>query len=233
MGKFFSRITSAGSLGAIIITWATAGWGVILSAVLATVVWTWSGLAAWIETPVVQACGYVFLFSLWTYIGLSTIRARQFPQIVRNLPDYRYGLTIEGFFANIDFMSDEQWLGFGFQLRNFSQNPIRYTIKVMDIRIGTRAMPRLSKIITGYLARGAGRTSSGIPFSKDDVKEFFGKRVNGTVEAVILYGSPERPPERMLTVRLNITLGFLENGLPPLSFGNEIIGEEDTQINNG
>jgi hypothetical protein len=66
----------------------------------------------------------------------------------------------------------------GIQLRNYS-GPLRYVIEEFDVRIGNRALPRVKKgHLTSIMSRGAGRTSTNVPFRKDDIN-FLGKRTNG------------------------------------------------------
>jgi hypothetical protein len=192
MGKFFSRITAAGTLGATIITYLTAGWGVLISAALAIVVWAWASLSAWIAAPAVQSAGYVFLFSLWTYIGLSTIIGARKPRLTSTVPDYRYGLTFEGIFPNFLPTNEPAALQFGLQFRNFSSGPLQYHVEYFDFRIGSRSSPKVKRgELTSYLPRGAGRTSSAVPFSKKDIVEFFGTSVSGTLDFAVTYGPPD------------------------------------------
>jgi hypothetical protein len=230
-----------GTLAANILAFLTANWGVAVSAILAIYV----GFSQWatgvIHSPETQAAAATFLVLLWSYVGITILIDRHHPRDVRSVPDYRYGLTFEGINPNIDFLSDDAWLNFGVQVRNFSQAPIRYHIESFDVRIGTRALPKSEKQFTGYLPRGSGKTISPAAFKKEDVREYFGKRVTGTAEFAITYGHPERKPERRLRIGTKITLHIQEKpgqeelfpGFGPpmaVAFGADIVKEDDESI---
>ena len=233
MADPFRRLRAGGEIGtqiANLLAILQANWGIVLSVLLSVATTSFAQLRDLVTNPTTVIAAGTFLTVLWTIIGVSVLIDRNRPKLVKSHPDYRYGLTLEGLAPSLDSSFDDAWINFGFQLRNFSQNPIKYTVTHFDVRIGTRALPRPEKIITGYLARGAGRTTNGLPFKKDDIKEFFGKRVNGTAEAEITYGHPEREPERRLKIRMDLTLGFSFDGSPPLTFGAGIVEEEDEAI---
>jgi hypothetical protein len=95
--------------------------------------------------------------------------------VVRAHQDYSYGLTFEGLLAQYDPASEDEALGFGIQLRNYS-GPLRYVNEEFDVRIGNRALPRVKKgHLTSIMSCGAGRTSTNVPFRKDDIN-FLGKQ---------------------------------------------------------
>jgi hypothetical protein len=122
--------------------------------------------------------------------------------------------------------NEEAALQFFLQLRNYSMAPIQYAIEYFDVRIGTRALPRWKNDgKTVYMPRGAARTSSALPFRKDDIKEFFGKRTNGTAELSITYGHPETQPVRRLKMILDLHIQFNED--PSIGFLANIIEEKD------
>jgi hypothetical protein len=83
--------------------------------------------------------------------------------------------------------------------------------------------------ISSLLPRGAGRRSGTVPFKRETVKDFAGKRVEGTVTFSVVYGHPDREPVRRLRMVLAVILAFDENG--HYKGGNHVITEEsDTPI---
>jgi len=153
--------------------------------------------------------------------------------MVKSVPDYRYGLTSEGIIPGLDPNNEDGWLGFGVQVRNFSQAPIRYTIENFDLRLESRALPKFPIRPIGYLPRGGGKAIFPPWFKKDHVREFFGRRVVGAVEIIITYGHPEEKPARKLTLKAEITLHLAAEGMPPLpipAFGANITEEIDEPL---
>jgi hypothetical protein len=235
MGKF-NLLRGLGPLGTFIanvLVFLTTNWGVAVSAAAAIYV----GLSDWatgaVHSPAIQAAGLTFLFLLWGYVGIAFLIDRHHPRIISVAPDYRYGITFEGMNIAIDFLNEETWFGPVVQLRNFSQAPIRYTYTQFDVRIGTRALPKPERTASAYMARGAGRTSAPSKFSKDEMREFFGKRMKGTAEIALVYGHPEEKPVRRLKLSLDLILHFPPDGgspANPIGWGIDIISEVDEAI---
>lgn len=228
----FIWLRSLGPLGTLvanILAFLTANWGVAVSAVVAIYVALSQWATSVVNSPTTQAAALTFLVLLWGYIGITFLIDRHHPRIVKTVPDYRYGLTFEGVLSNIDILSEDSWLAFGIQVRNFTQSPIRYRVESFDFRIGSRALPKVEKQPVGYLARGSGKIITPSAFKKADVREFFGKRVSGTAEFSITYGHPEMKPERRLRIETKIMLQIEEReGAPPLvGFGADIVREDD------
>jgi hypothetical protein len=237
MRNFIRRLRGLGPVGATaadIITFLTTNWVLTMS----TIVAIWAALNEWATAIVhdvrVQTALEVFLALLWSVVGLLYLVDRKRPRLTRPAPDYRYGLTFEGIAPSIDTMSDEGWFGLLIQLRNFSQAPIHYTVDSFDFRIGSRALPKSKKVLDGYLARGGGKSVCPSRFKRDELKEFFGRRVEGTAELSIIYGHPEEPPVRRLKIVTNITLHFPLGGdgtaENPFGFGADILGESDEPL---
>jgi len=228
--KFLRGLGSFGASLANALVFLTTSWVLVMSALGSL----WIGLSDWgvnfIHNPNVQAVATVFLVVLWSAIGILVLIDRQRPRITRPYQDFQYGLTFEGLVPVYESNNEESALQFGIQLRNFSSGPLRYTIEHFDVRIGTRSLPKLKKgTLTAYMPRGAGRVSSNIPFKKDDIKEFMGKRVTGTVEFAVSYGHPEHSPVRQLKMLLDLFLFFNESG--PLGFNAAIAEEKDEPFN--
>jgi hypothetical protein len=77
-----------------------------------------------IQKPEVQFGAMVFLFLLWTWIGLTVLFDRKGPRTTTPHHDYRYGLTFEGIAPFYQPQAAGGSLGFGVQLRNFSSGPL-------------------------------------------------------------------------------------------------------------
>lgn len=232
MSKLMSWLRSFGPIGTFISTVLailTANWAVVVSAVGGIIAALWTSAFYFFQQSAVQIGIGVFLASLWTIIGVIVLTDRRKPRLVRSYQDYRYGLTFEGMFPLLEKDNEEGALQFSLQLRNYSMGPIQYAIEHFDVRIGTRALPKWEgKDKRVYMPRGAGRTSGQVPFKKDDIKEFFGKRVMGTAEFSIAYGHPEESPVRRLTMILELTIAFNENAL---GFNANILEEKDEPFN--
>jgi hypothetical protein len=203
---------------------------------MSTIIGLWASVTDWavglVQNPKVQTAALVFLFVLWTSIGIAVLIDRRKPKVVKAVQDYLYGLTFEGLVPAIapDFDKDDGELRFGIQLRNFSTGPIKYTVEDFDVRIGNRALPKLKKgDLVGFMARGAGRTSHSPAFKRSDFKQLLGQSLEGTANFSITYGHPEQPPVRRLSVSINLLLQIPENG--PIGFGAGILEEADQALN--
>lgn len=217
-----------GNLAANGLAFLTANWGTAVSVAAGTGVALWASAIRFFHEPAVQTGGEIFLATLWTIVAVLYIFDRTKPRIVRAAPDYRYGLTFEGIIPTPDPLNEVEWLGFALQIRNFSQAPIRYEVTEFDLRIGSRALPKPSKLLVGYLARGSGKAISPSKFSKEEVREFFGRRVKGTAEVAVVYGHPEEKPVRILKIKADITLHLpLEDSGSLTAWGADIISEND------
>lgn len=201
---------------------------------MTTLLSIWAAFTDWIvtlaESPRVHTAILVFLSILWTAIGITYLVDRRKPRLVATRYDYRYGLTFEGITPFYQPDDPEGVLGFGINVRNFTSGPIRYVVEVLDIRIGTRALPKVDKgKLTSIVQRGAGRTSTTKPFSANDIKDFTGQRVQGTATLSIVYGHPESEPVRRLSMEMGIVIQIKED-TREVFFGHDIREESDTAI---
>src|SRR4051812_26225740 len=80
--------------------------------------------------------------------------------------------------------------------------------------------------LKGYIPRGGARISRNVPFDRDDIKEFFGKVVKGTIDLAIIYGHPEKPPVRRLKMGFDITLDFTDKE-GKMGYSENITSEKD------
>jgi hypothetical protein len=241
----YPRLRAMGEWGghlANVLTFLTTNWVVSLSALFGIA----TGLNDWLRALVVQPAVYVsaaaFLIMLWTIIGLTVLVDRRRPRKVQTHLDYRYGLTFEGaapqFIPADSGVPQAGCLAIGVQMRNFSPGPIHYRIEASDVRLGNRAVPKYkANSVTGYMARGSGRTSTTGLFESKEIKEFYGAGlVEGTADFSYTYGPPDGPPIRRLKISLEISIhlpkdGVLKSELPhKLGFNCNILSEEDEPI---
>jgi hypothetical protein len=210
----------------------TTNWVAVVSLLLGLVTALWASAVAFFQEPRVQTGIEVFLAALWTMVGALYLYDRTKPRIVRVALDYRYGLTFDGIMPAVDLLNDETWFSVAVQLRNSSQAPIRYAVTEFDVRIGSRALPKPERPMTSVLARGAAKTSSPSRFSKNEMREFFGKRMKGTADITVVYGHPEEKPVRKLTIKAELLLHFPLEGehQQPFGWGADIISEVDDPI---
>lgn len=231
MEKLLSWLKKYGPLGSAVSTaigLLSAQWILAISVVLGLVAAAWTTANEFVRLPAVQTGAATFLAVLWTFIGLDTVLRRKKAVIVRTEQDYRYGLTMEGIFPNYIPDDPHETLTFALLIRNFSTAPIKYEIEEFDVRIGNRALPKIQKgRLKGYLPRGGGKRSAPGTFSQDDIKDFVGKKVTGTIEIKVLYGHPEREPVRRLKINLDM---ILQINPPAIMYGDNITEESDEAL---
>ena len=231
----FKKLRQIGSFGnflANLLSLLTAQWGIAVSVVIGLVAASWQWLTGIVLNPATIAGVGVFLALLWTFIGITVLVDRRKPRTVRPYTDYRYGLTFEGLqprYTPSDAPVFEPGsLHFAILLRNFLQSPIRYDFEDIDIRLDTRAAPVISRgTLTGFMARGAGRTSTIRGFLQNHLREFYGSEpVRGMVEFSIVYGPPEGPPVRRLKMSIEIHVILMDEGRS-LGWQDGIVAESD------
>jgi hypothetical protein len=93
---------------------------------LAVAAWKWGG--DWIQTPTTHELAFVFLITLWTFIGLTWLAERKKPTEIFPKKDFRYGLTFEGLSAVLDPRHEASGLQISVGLRNYSPIPIKYHV---------------------------------------------------------------------------------------------------------
>jgi hypothetical protein len=159
--RWLRGLGPVGGTAADALAFLTNNWVLTMSTIIAL----WAAFTEWavaiVQNPKVQTAALVFLFVLWTSIGIAILIDRRKPRIIKTDQDYRYGLTFEGLLPALgaEFDKDDRELGFSITLRNYSSGPIKYTVDDFDVRIGNRALPKLKKgVLVGFMARGAGRS---------------------------------------------------------------------------
>ncbi|HTC84972.1 MAG TPA: hypothetical protein VK683_11485 [Rhizomicrobium sp.] len=240
--KWLRSFGAWGGHAATVLTFLTTNWGLTLATILA--VGTWLNKWAWglVVTPAIYASAGVFLFVLWTIVGLTYLFDRRRPREIRAHLDYRYGLTFEGF--GPQFISSDAGVpqagcvGFSTQIRNFTPGPIKYSLEAADIRIDNRANPKYKANTTkGYMARGGGKTVSPGHYPAKEIKDFYGAgAVEGTADIAITYGPPDGPPIRRLKISLEFAISIPTDGIlnpllgHQLGWSYNIVSEEDEPI---
>jgi hypothetical protein len=234
----FNRLRGLGPLGnalATSLTFLTTNWQIVVSVIAATAAGAVDWLRAIALNPTTIAGVGAFLAVLWTIIGITVLIDRRRPRTIRTHPDYRWGLTFEGFeprYTRLDAKVPEPGsLHFMLSLRNYLPYPIHYEFDHLDIRIGTRAIQRIqSGALAGFMPRGGSRTSTIRGFVQSELKEFYGRTeaVKGSAEFSVIYGPPEGPPERRLKMAIDIHVLLLDDGN---SFGwqENIISDADEE----
>lgn len=213
-------------------------WVVILTSVAATSVLIFTVGIRWLESPALHSAILVFLAVLWTLIGIIWLRERRKPVEIFPLRDYRYGLTFQGIVPTLDLNNDDGALQMGIAFQNYSPGPLRYEVEKFAVWIDTRSLPETdNSFIPIFMPRGAGRTSNGRPFKKMHIKEFLGRRCEGTLSFSIAYGDVDdsRPSRRL---KMSFTTYFvfpsdeavINNGMPPPFGFNAIITKESDEL---
>jgi hypothetical protein len=155
--KWHQRLGPVGGFVAIAVTLITANWTIAVSAALGIAAATWGALTSFFERQDVEIGIGVFLVTLWTCVGLTILYDRRWPRKVQTHLDYRYGLTFEGLLPTFTPTSAKVpgagALGFSISLRNYSPGPLDYCMESVDIRLGTRTIPKYKlNAVTGNIS---------------------------------------------------------------------------------
>ena len=171
----------------------------IISAALTSIFDT---ILAWVQQPYVYFSAGVFIFVLWTSIGIKVLFDARKPRIVRSLHDYAYALVCEGCTLARDEESDNAAFQIGINFRNFCNGPMK--LKVTDFRviIGDRTVAPPENISIMILPRGAAKGFAYPAFKKDAVTP----RATGNAFITIQYGHPEGEYIREFKAKMEISL---------------------------
>jgi hypothetical protein len=204
--RWLRSLGSTGTAVANILAVLTANWPLVVSALAGLA----AGSIAWLRdialNPVTFVAATTFLIVLWTIIGICVLIDRRRPRVVRSHLDYRYGLTFEGL------------------------SPIYLSATANIIRAGSMQLNITVRNYTGFLARGASRSSKNVPFTADDLREFYGKPdTKGLAEFWITYGPIDGPPERRLKMTIEFFIALSEDGAQ-LGYADNIVEDEDEPI---
>ena len=228
MAKSIEKLKGAGwwtNLFSAFVTIATS-WGVIVSALVAFGVWFFKGTFDFLGDQYVRRAGGVFLWFLWSYIGLSILY--RLHTGIKTLPhvDYAFGVVVESIGLGVD-QADDGNLQPNIQFRNVVNGPIRATPKDIRVIIDGRTNPDVNvghMMIPRIAQKGV---TCGL-FKKSD---FYGKgKVEGTLDITLEYGPHDGDPVRKLRVKAKLIIQEPPQGLAVWGFANEYISEEDTPI---
>lgn len=238
----FKKLRATGALGSFlanVLSILTTQWAVALSAATAIVTGSVTALRDTMLLPGVYVGVGVFVAVLWTSIGICALIDRRKPRIVTSNQDYRYGLTFEGMVPHFSpvssaIASQRGAMGFAFQIKNYSPGPIQYAVELVDIRIGSRTIPKLKpNELVGFMPRGGGKVIRPGGFRAGSLKEFYGKgETKGTVDIAFVYGAPDEPPVRRLRMSIETTFFFPaeKDPNPVLGFIENLVFEKDEPI---
>jgi|GEM_PF-2348029 len=211
--KAANRFGGVGTFIANILVFISTNWWVVMAAFVAVFTAIWETSLQFAQRQEVQTFVWVFLALLWTHIGLAVLRDRRRPTVITPHQDYAHGLTFEGISWLYQPHIEQVALVFALQFRNNSSGPIKYDIEVFDIKIGNRTLPDFPQgSFTSVMPRGGGRIARHSAFSRDDIKDFMGKEVAGTLKFGAVYGHPEKAPERRLKMSFSLHLSIQGDG---------------------
>ena len=137
MRKWFDKLSAVGSFLSNALTLLTSGWGVALSAALAVAAWLSGHAAAIVNNSEIKAAVLIFVFLLWSYIGIDTVVTRNKPRPMKRVASLDYGLAVEDI-SPIFVPQSEFSLQFIISVRNVSGEPIEYRIKSFDTYLKSR-----------------------------------------------------------------------------------------------
>lgn len=224
-------LRSLGTIGAWIADTAqfiTTNWVVTMSAIFTIISGLFDSVILWLQKPYVYTSAGVFLFFLWTFIGLSILRRNSKPILTKGVPDYSYGIIQQGVAEALigDFPNGHQNAGMkglsvGLGFCNMSNGPIR--LKTEDLRVvingrTTDDSPNI-ELIFPKLATKIIRSAS-VPVD-------FPSAGTGTITLKVVYGHPDEMPCRRFSLRLRANYNVNDANS---SVFTEILEETDEAI---
>jgi hypothetical protein len=208
----------------------TTNWALAVSTAGGIAVWLLSGVLNFVQRPEVYWAAGTFLMLLWTFIGLSVLRDRKRPRVIKPYQDYSYGLLYEGLALGFQPDRPEAAFQIGVVLRNFSTAPLKYTITEFDIVLADyTTLPRVRDRASVIIPRGGQRVSRNKPFKLETIQGYIGRDVKADIDLVIQYGHPEKQPERQLRMKIELHF-FLEAAGGVKGSADGILAETDTEI---
>lgn len=183
-----------------------------MSALAAAAIAYFNFALQWVQQPTVYTSAGVFLFMLWTYIGLTVLRDRQKPQFVRVAHDYAYGLILDGgwqptfakFASNHPNSPNAEAIMITCNYRNVSAGPLRMKIEEFRVILNNRTNDDSEIVPEQIFARLApmGIRCGGVP---RDASE---SHLTGKLSLKFLYGHPDGDFVRRYTLKLNIQIAI-------------------------
>lgn len=209
MEAFLKRLQGLGGLfgfAANAITFLAANWPLVVSAGIAVWATTVTGLFKIAVDPHVQVAVGVFLVILWTYIGLRFLSTLNGTANVRLVPDYRYGISPEGYAIAFDEENEDVCFNIGVAFRNHLNTAIKLKVEQFRVVLGDRTCPesQLGEII---IPRVAVRGIKSSAFKRDAVRD----KMTGTIDLVLIYGDPEGEFKRRFHYKVNVNIALLRD----------------------
>lgn len=196
-----------------ITVWQASGAvGVALMAAL-TAFWGWA--ASWGYLPVFLASMFVFVATLWSWIGIRwlVLESRK-EKLQASVPEYdcSLGISVQQFYAARDNGNERLHLQVGFILQNISDFPLKYRMRKMFIQLEHRVPPHDEPIIdVGVIRKNSGALWRLPAFPRE---VFVGQHtLNGVVELEIDYGHAKLEFSRTLTYHLKVIIPYGRPGI--------------------
>jgi hypothetical protein len=185
---------------------------------------------AWAQQPSVYVTALVFLFLLWTWIGVRMLRRPKEVQIVRAHVDYAFGIVIDGGWRaefgklSSDYGQDagKPAVSLAVTLRNLCAAPIRARLVKSRVVLNTRTHDETNLTAEMVLPRLGAKafTSAGVVI--DPAETYF----SGTVSITVLYGPYDGSAVRQFTQLVNVQIAIdKEKGLATLK--DSIVSDSD------
>jgi hypothetical protein len=227
VGAFLSNV-----LQFLFAAYPTFTWSVITTAFLAR----FTGVIHWVQQPNVYFTAAVFLFILWTFIGLLNLRDRQRTSTVRIAHDYAYSLINEGGWQAVLIRTPPNHvqhpnmdaLSITLGIRNVGHGPLRMRVDEMRVVLNSRTSDGLETAPELIFARLAVRGVKSGPIERDPALTFY----QGTAAVRLSYGAPGGPWLRRYTIRANLSVN-VNFGSSVASVLDDIVEEKDEPYENG
>jgi hypothetical protein len=228
--KWLRTLGTVGNFIATVLQFLFAAFPAItFSVVVTTILAVYTNALVWVSQPSVRAVAGIFIFLLWTYIGIAILRDRQNPRLVRIAHDYSYSLICEGPWQALMVRTaanhphpNMDAVQIILPLRNVGAGPLRLRIEEFRIVLNRRTSDD-SPVLTLTLPRMGPKGVRSAPIERDpDLTQ-----LDGTATCRFVYGPPEGDPVRRYTVRADLAVNI--NGPIGLVIDN-MVEETDEPI---
>lgn len=195
-----------------IVSLITTNWPVLISLVFAAATMAWDHLLDFAGRPSVQIAAGVFIFTLWTIIGIRWMLKEGKPLSVRVEHDLSYSLVLESV-NPIYNPKSELPFALHFILRNVGSAPVRLRLSELTIVLNERILPKSPPPPDIILPRTGTRVIASGGFKKDIFATATLGKVPGYATFAVVYGtldSRSESPEfqRELKVEFDLNLDF-------------------------
>jgi hypothetical protein len=206
------KITEASGFLSNIISLITTNWPITLSLIFSGATVTWDYLSNFAGRPNVQMAAGVFIFTLWTIIGIRWMLREGKPLPVRIEHDLSYSLVLENV-NPIYNPKSELPFALHFMLRNVGSAPVRLRLSELTIVLNERILPKSPPPPDIILPRTGTRVIASAGFKRDLFSTATMGKVPGYATFAVVYGtldSQSEAPEfqRELKVEFDLNLDF-------------------------